>query len=128
MTNIRINRLERKILVSAYGCEPLKGSEPGIGWNWILQMAKYNYLHVITRANNKQVIEAHLPDDLKHRITFHYYDTPNCIKRLKNKAKLFLLANWHCTIGKAYLKRRKDGLHHAPYVWEYVDAYISPPI
>lgn len=77
----------KTILVSAYGCEPLKGSEPGVGWNWVLQMAKHNRLHVITRANNQEVIEAHLPDDLKHQIIFHYYDTPKFIKKMKNKAK-----------------------------------------
>lgn len=77
----------RTILISAYGCEPLKGSEAGVGWNWILQMAKTNYLHVITRANNQDSIEAHLPQDVKDRITFYYYDTPNFIKRMKNKAK-----------------------------------------
>lgn len=77
----------RTILVSAYGCEPIKGSEAGVGWNWVLQMAKTNYLHVITRANNQEPIEAHLPEELKEKITFHYYDTPNFIKRLKNKAK-----------------------------------------
>ena len=96
----------KNILVSAYGCEPLKGSEPGIGWNWILQMAKYNYLHVITRANNQHVIEAHLPDDLKHRITFHYYDTPNCIKRLKNKAKGLYFYYFCWQIGIVPLVRR----------------------
>ena len=77
----------RTILVSASGCEPIKGSEAGVGWNWVLQMAKTNYLHVITRANNQEPIEAHLPEELKEKITFHYYDTPNFIKRLKNKAK-----------------------------------------
>lgn len=56
---------KRNILVSAYGCEPLKGSEPGIGWNWVLQMAKNNRLHVITRANNQKMIEAYLPEKLK---------------------------------------------------------------
>ena len=71
----------KTILVSAYGCEPLKGSEPGVGWNWVLQMAKHNRLHVITRANNQEVIESHLPDDLKHQIIFHYYDTPKFIKK-----------------------------------------------
>ena len=30
----------KTILISAYGCEPLKGSEAGVGWNWVLQMAK----------------------------------------------------------------------------------------
>lgn len=41
----------RKILISAYGCEPLKGSESGVGWNWILQMAKKNQLHIIDRKS-----------------------------------------------------------------------------
>lgn len=77
----------RKILISAYACEPLKGSEQGVGWNWVMQMAKTNYLHVITRANNQEPIEKHLPRDIKDNITFHYYDTIPIIKGLKNKAK-----------------------------------------
>lgn len=86
MTNF-IKHNKRTILVSAYGCEPLKGSEPGVGWNWVLQMAKHNYLHVITRANNQESIEAHLPEEIKGNVVFHYYDTPTFIKRMKNKAK-----------------------------------------
>lgn len=78
---------KRNILVSAYGCEPLKGSEPGIGWNWVLQMAKHNRLHVITRANNQKSIEAYLPKEVEHNILFYYYDTPDFIKNLKHKAK-----------------------------------------
>lgn len=77
----------RTILVSAYGCEPLKGSESGVGWNWVLQMAKHNNVHVITRANNKIPIESHLPADVAENITFHYYDTADVIRKLKNRAK-----------------------------------------
>jgi glycosyltransferase involved in cell wall biosynthesis len=77
----------RTILISAYACEPLKGSEQGVGWNWVLQMAKHNKLHVITRANNQDPIETHLPKDVAENITFHYYDTHPFIKGLKNKAK-----------------------------------------
>ena len=47
----------KTILVSAYAWEPLKGSEQGVGWNWVLQMAKDHKVHVITRANNQKVIE-----------------------------------------------------------------------
>lgn len=78
---------KKNILISAYGCEPLKGSEPGIGWNWVLQMAKKNRLYVITRANNRKVIETYLPEDLKKNIIFYYYDTSKLIKNLKHKAK-----------------------------------------
>ncbi|MFT4801429.1 MAG: glycosyltransferase involved in cell wall biosynthesis [Flavobacteriaceae bacterium] len=77
----------RTLLISAYACEPLKGSEQGVGWNWVLQMARHNKLHVITRSNNQESIEAHLPENLAKNITFHYYDTHPIIKGLKNKAK-----------------------------------------
>ena len=78
----------RTLLVSAYGCEPTKGSEAGVGWNWVLQMAKHNKLYIITRANNQELIEQHLPtDERKENIVFYYYDTPDFIKNLKHKAK-----------------------------------------
>lgn len=82
-----MNKHKHTILISAYGCEPLKGSEPGIGWNWVLQMARTNRLHVITRANNQEVIEAYLPKDLKENVVFHYYDAPKFIKNMKRKAR-----------------------------------------
>ena len=36
-----------RVLISAYACEPNKGSEPGVGWNWALQMAKMDEVYVI---------------------------------------------------------------------------------
>lgn len=77
----------RYILITAYACEPLKGSEQGVGWNWVLQMAKNNKVHVITRANNRTPIESHLPADVAENITFHYYDTTEAIRKLKKRAK-----------------------------------------
>lgn len=89
----------RTILVSAYSCEPLKGSEPAVGWNWVLQLAKRNRVHVITRANNQEVIEQHLPMEVANNLLFHYYDTPNFIKRLKVKAKGLYFYNFCWQIG-----------------------------
>jgi glycosyltransferase involved in cell wall biosynthesis len=77
----------RTILVSAYGCEPLKGSEPAVGWNWVLELAKKNIVHVITRANNQEVIEKYMPKDLEGRLFFHYYDAPDFIRKMKKKDK-----------------------------------------
>ena len=77
----------KTLLISAYGCEPLKGSEPGVGWNWVLQMAKNNKLHVITRSNNEKSIKEHLPLNIAKNITFHYYDTNPFFLKLKNKEK-----------------------------------------
>lgn len=89
----------KTILVSAYACEPLKGSEQGVGWNWVLQLAKNNYVHVITRANNQEFIDTHLPKSVSSNITFHYYDTHKYIKRLKNKAKGLYLYYFFWQIG-----------------------------
>ena len=46
-----------KVLISAYACEPGKGSEPEVGWQWALQMARHHDVTVLTRANNRQAIE-----------------------------------------------------------------------
>ncbi len=49
-----------KVLISAYACEPNKGSEPEVGWQWALQMAKYHEVTVLTRTNNRAGIEREL--------------------------------------------------------------------
>ena len=77
----------RKILVSAYACEPYKGSEQAVGWNIVLELAKTNDVHVITRANNKVSIEKFLHDCNFLHLTFHYYDAPKLFLSLKNKEK-----------------------------------------
>lgn len=48
------------ILISAYACEPNKGSEPGVGWNWAVSVAKHHQVWVITRDNNKPTITSYL--------------------------------------------------------------------
>ncbi len=106
----------KTILVSAYGCEPLKGSESGVGWNWVLQMAKHNIIHVITRANNQEVIEEHLPVEVKDNITFYYYDTPNFIKRFKNKAKGLYFYYFFWQIGIMPLAKRIVKYNRIDYV------------
>ena len=48
------------VLLSAYGCEPHKGSEGGVGWNWALQLAKGSEVHVVTREARRPAVEAFL--------------------------------------------------------------------
>lgn len=52
-----------KILLSAYACEPNKGSEPGVGWSWAIEYAKYHQVWVLTRDNNEQTITAYLREN-----------------------------------------------------------------
>ncbi len=65
-----------KLLLSAYACEPNKGSEPGVGWNWAQALLRRGYeVHVITRSNNRPGIESALRSvESPPRVA--YYDLP----------------------------------------------------
>lgn len=39
-----------KVLVSAYACHPEQGSEPGVGWNWMREIARYHDVWLLTEA------------------------------------------------------------------------------
>jgi glycosyltransferase involved in cell wall biosynthesis len=62
---------KRKILLSAFACDPITGSEPYVGWNWALMLADDYDVHVLTRSYSRKLIVGH-PDALK--VTFHYAD------------------------------------------------------
>ena len=73
-----------KILLSAYACEPNKGSEPGVGWNWALALRDRGYdVHVLTRSNNRQAIEQ-VPGLTTSRLSFHFYDLPQRLRFWKH--------------------------------------------
>ena len=61
--------------MSAYACEPGKGSEPGVGWTVAREMARHHDIWVITRANNRPVIEAELARKPQPGLHFVYWDT-----------------------------------------------------
>jgi len=66
-----------RILALAYACEPGKGSEPGTGWMWSRMLARFGDTTVITRKNNRSLIEAALASTPEaNRLTFEYVDLP----------------------------------------------------
>jgi glycosyltransferase involved in cell wall biosynthesis len=65
-----------KVLVSAYACEPGKGSEPAVGWNLVAELAAEHEVWVLTRANNRPAIEAATGAGPKPNLHFVYYDLP----------------------------------------------------
>lgn len=46
-----------KILINAYACSPNMGSEPGMAWNWVSNLAKYCELYIITEGEFRSNIE-----------------------------------------------------------------------
>lgn len=70
-----------RILLSAYACEPNKGSEPGVGWNWAVELARAGHeTWVITRANNRERIDSALVGEgCAANLRFVYYDLPKTL-------------------------------------------------
>lgn len=50
-----------KILINAYACSPGMGSEPGMAWNWVSNLAKFCELYIITEGEFREKIEAVVP-------------------------------------------------------------------
>lgn len=74
---------KHKILLSAYACEPNKGSEPGVGWNWAVHLAERFEIYVITRSNNKNAIEKYISENPIEHLHFYYHDCSDMARRFK---------------------------------------------
>ena len=71
------------VLLSAYGCEPHKGSEGGVGWNWALQLAKGSEVHVVTREARRPAVEAFLNEHGLDNPKFIYVELPQWTLKFK---------------------------------------------
>lgn len=142
------------ILINAYACSPNMGSEPGMAWNWCVNLAKYSELHIITEGEFRNEIEAALPT-LPQGKNMHFYYNPVSEKIRKmcwNQGdwrfykyykewqwKTYLIAKYICQ------KTHIDILHQLnmigfrepgylwkipdiPFVWGPVDAKESFPL
>ena len=63
------------ILINAYAVSPTWGSEPGVGWNWIINIAKHCNVFVITEAEWKTEILSAL-EELPQNGNIHFYFNP----------------------------------------------------
>ena len=113
-----------RILLSAYACEPDKGSEPAVGWNWAVELSKKKYIvHVLTRKNNKISIDAYFKKYNKpHNLIFHYYDLPSFFRVIKKESRfirfyyLFWQIGSYFFIKKIINRYRFNIIHHVTFV------------
>lgn len=64
-----------KVLINAYSCSPGMGSEPGMAWNWVVNLAKFCELYIITEGEFWEKIEATVPT-LEQGGNMHFYYNP----------------------------------------------------
>lgn len=63
------------ILLNAYAVSPNWGSEPGLGWNWVVNLSKYCNVFVITEGEWKEDIEKAV-EELPQKENIHFYYNP----------------------------------------------------
>lgn len=118
-----------KILISAYACEPEKGSEPGVGWNWVKQIARFHEVWVITRANNREPIERALQREPLPNIHWVYFDLPRWVRFWKKGQRGVQLYYYLWQLGAYFVARKLhrnvgfDLAHHVTFV-----KYWSPSL
>lgn len=64
-----------RILINAYAVSPNMGSEPGMGWNWCMNLAKYCELEIITEGEFRDKIEA-IVSTLPQGKDMHFHYNP----------------------------------------------------
>jgi glycosyltransferase involved in cell wall biosynthesis len=133
-----------KVLISAYACEPNKGSEPEVGWQWALQMARFHDVTVLTRENNRSNIESALKDlaGTQPPPKFVFHDRSAFFLDMKRRSKavhLYYLL-WQKSarelVAQLHAMHRFDLMHHVTFagfryptaIWGHGVASIWGPI
>ncbi len=67
-----------RVLINSYACCPNMGSEPGMGWNWIISLAKYCECFVISEGEFRPQVEQWLSLNENEAIAsrLHFYWLP----------------------------------------------------
>ena len=117
-----------RILLSAAACEPEKGSEPGVGWEWALELARQGHqVCVLTRAIKgkeekiARVLSSNLHDECHGSLKFIYYSFPFGEKKPFEELRLpyaqYLIWQWFAAKEAAKLHERMkfDVVHHITF-------------
>jgi glycosyltransferase involved in cell wall biosynthesis len=100
-----------KILLSAFACDPSKGSEPGNGWNWATGLSDYPFeVHCLTRIAGKQSIEVR---DKSSNLHFHFIVLPFGLEGLYKKGNVGMYTYYMIWQWYAYLYAKKLIITHS---------------
>lgn len=138
-----------RILISAYACEPGKGSEPEVGFQTLLAAAREHEVWVITRGNNVQSLRSALPDRPNIHVIAHDVTGPALrAKKVGGLLALHLYHDlWQRRLAELAVKLDRehdfDLVHHVtfaaywsragvasvpkPLVWGPVGGGVAPP-
>jgi hypothetical protein len=89
-----------KIFVSAYACSPFRGSEPGVGWGYILELSKFHELWVVVEQEKfRNDIERYILENPDFSQSVHFFFISKRRNRLLRKiwppSYYWFYRDWH---------------------------------
>lgn len=133
------------ILVSAYACSPNRGSEPGVGWGFILEISKHHNVVVLVEENEFRLeIEKwkNLNPHLTKNIDFHFIPRSNIsiLEKIYPPSYYWTYQKWQYDVYN-YVKKNIsideiDIIHHLNmvgfrepgYLWKLHKPFIWGPV
>ena len=141
-----------KILVSCYACSPYKGSEPGMGWNFVKALGPLFELHIITESKFKPDLDRYFTEHPEETGRFKFYfirkERHKKLRKIYPPSYYWFYKRWQ---QEAYLlalelhqKERFDIVHqlnmvgyrepgylwkiqHVPFVWGPIGGFNITP-
>ena len=123
----------KKILITAYAVNPYKGSEDAMGWNMLLQAARYHEVIAVTRKNNGPSIETYIKEhpemnEIFSRLSFLYFDWPQWARWWKKGPLLSMIYyyGWQLTLA-LWLKSKKpdiDIVHNLNFHNDWAPSFL----
>jgi glycosyltransferase involved in cell wall biosynthesis len=129
--NLMPDRL--RVLVAAYACSPVRGSEAGVGWGWVKALARYHDLWVLTAEHYRDEIESGLAREsgLDRHVNFHYVPRYRAMFLERFWEPAYLWTYKHQWQRQAYRVARQlhaeigfDVVHQLTYVGFRVPGYL----
>lgn len=120
-----------RVLMSAYACEPGRGSEPGAGWAWARAAAQHHEVWLMTRANNATRIEEALAGDPGLNLRPVYLDLPSWARWWKRGGRgvrtyymLWQLLAWFAA-RRLHRRIRFDVAHHLTFATDWLPSAVG---
>lgn len=124
--------LDIRLAVSAYACDPDRGSEPGAGWSWLAAAAAVvPDVTVFTREKNVEPVRRALAARDTHHVQVVGLEAPRWARTLKHRlpfgTQLYYLV-WQRSLARQLARGSHSGFdlaHHLTFAMDWLPAGVS---
>lgn len=134
-----------KVLLGCYACDPHRGSEPGMGWNFAYNISKYHDVHAIVEEGEfKESLERFSNEnpEVVRNITFHFVPRKHheTLRKIWPPSYYWFYRSWHIQAYKFAIELDKqenfDIVHQVNmasyrepgYLWKLGKPFIWGPL